>query len=450
MINSLVDALMQRCRPSAENRLIQVSEGRVQSLTPAELWKQSLEKRYFMRSYGMRPGDLWLDHSQGLEQMINLIACLQGSFHYTAGPLPFYQDRKLQTLRVFSQKHRNSTLTCKEIEIPASLQCDDEFSLIVPTRGTLTGQSLPVRLDCLKILHQLETHASAMSLKANARRLITLPGTHSFGLILERLFGLYCGQSLLFVLPTPMHPRSLMRTLDEHSIDCMALVPELMELLLAYVQKHPDLGTSLRGLSLHSGAQVRTREELSRMREQVKEFHWSYGLTECGPGVLLNGKPIGCLIRLEPRSDAQLGPSAGVDELWVATPSLGCFPGRLSKSRDGFFPTGDLVRRHSDQSLEVLGRAEDLIQSSSGAWLDCRAIESELQREYALAGAHLSRLPGSDALRLSLITYEGDVQLALASEASLKQRLGELLSQDIQIARQDLKEWTDTWTARHK
>ncbi len=447
MINALVDALMQRCRANPSPNLIQVSEGQGQRLSAQELWKRALEKRYYMRSFGMRPGDMWLDESFGIEQMINLLACIQGSFHYTAQQVPFYQDRKLQSIRVFSQKNRNSALLCRTLDLPASLKFDEEFSLIVPTRGLHSGQSMPVRLDSHKILHQLETHTIAMNLRPHSRRLITLPGTHSFGLILERLLGLYAGQDLIFLMPPRLHPRSLLQTIEEEDIDFIACVPEVLKLLLAFEDRHPEALTVLAPVSIHSGTAPWSLVERERLSQRVQHFFWSYGLTECGPGVLLNGKPIGCLIRLQAAQDLPASHTQ-FEELWVATPSLGSFPGRLSRSVDGFYPTGDLALRLADKRIDVIGRSEDLFLRTSQQWIDRRDIEQQLQKDYQLAAAHISLNSQGDALSLYLVGHDGQSINLQTSTDELEKKLTELFHKPIDIRYQDMNHWTAAWAKR--
>jgi O-succinylbenzoic acid--CoA ligase len=93
----------------------------------------------------------------------------------------------------------------------------------------------------------------------------------------------------------------------------------------------------------------------------------TYGMTETGSGVVYDGIPLtGVEIGIRPHgpeTDADLG------EIWVRAPMLlrcyrnGRDPNSDVDPRDpqGWFPTGDLGRFHSDGRLIVKGRAGDLI-----------------------------------------------------------------------------------------
>ncbi len=406
-------------------------------LSASALWNRSLEKRHLLRRMGLRPGDIWLDKGRGSQQLINFLACLSGDFIFCPHRLPEAQGDSLQKVQVAwdaaeanAQGSTPGSIEREKIQISSRLLTDQEFAVFLHTSGTSRGTVRTVKLTASMIRHQLKEHSSIFGLKADTNRLVFLPGFHSFGLILDRLLGLYAGQNLIFYPDQFFHPRLLLSLVRDFQIDWIALVPRTLQLLDQYLKRSPCDPSLLGQLHIHSGGAYLDPAQRTLWHKRLGSFWWGYGLTECGPGVMINGRPIGCSVRLVPVKESSL--QERVCEIWVKSPSMGSWQDERKgvesnlheDLRDkGYYPTGDLGWQTDDGLIEVIGRRGESFKSTTGQWTHLREVESHLVKDLGLEAAHLCLGSSGKGFQLRILVNEDVAGRLQQVSTAIKNRL---------------------------
>jgi 2,3-dihydroxybenzoate-AMP ligase len=209
--------------------------------------------------------------------------------------------------------------------------------------------------------------------------LVSLPAGHNFPLACPGILGTFLAGGRVVMLPSP-EPGQALRTIDDEGVTATAVVPAVAQRWMDHRQEHPgehDLG-SLRLLQV-GGA--RLADELARQVRPVlgAQLQQVFGMAEG----LLN------YTRLDDPDDvvcrSQGRPMCPDDEVLVVdigdNPVPDGEPGSLltrgpytprgyfraeeqnarSFTADGWFRSGDIVRRRPDGNLVVEGRDKDMI-----------------------------------------------------------------------------------------
>jgi len=375
---SLLEAFQQRLKGAAFPCLVQVHRGEETILSASALWISALKKKHALRAAGMRPGDIWLQEKGGTDAWIHFFACLQGGFIFCPLALHDSGHAPLVSRKVWSDQ--GST----EVRLSSELAGEPGFALLLHTSGTSSGRPRCVRLESAGILHQLQKHQDALQIPAESNRWLNLPWFHSFGFILDGLLGLYAGQYLYMFQEPALHPRLVLDTIQRYEINWLAAVPRSLQLILQYSERHPTALSILQNLHVHSGGAWLDEDRRRDLSQCLRAFYWGYGLTECGPGVLLNGHPIGCEVKLKPSEKIQQ------HELWVRGPSIGRWASDTRDFVDGWLATGDLAVETAPHTFDVIGRAHDCFKTSAGVWIHLREIELMIAGTMSLLGVHIS------------------------------------------------------------
>ncbi len=436
-LDPLLLAFKDRLKDAAFPCLIRIAGSNEEVLSASSLWISALNKRHQMRAQGMRPGDLWLQTEGGLDGWINFFACLLGGFLFCPKIMPSFETADSVRHRAFFSEQTAGLILHRDIHLSKTLLGEPGFAVLLHTSGTSTGQPRTIRLESSMILHQLDTHSQILGIEAESNRLLILPWFHSFGLILDGLLGLYSRQYLYCLPEMPMHPRRLMDALQLLHIDWLAAVPRTLQLLQTYIESHPQYASQLRSLKIHSGGAFMAQEQRLHFGKIFASFWWGYGLTECGPGVLLNGRPVGCEVKAMPSL------VDGSTELWVRSPSLGHWQGREQELKDSWYPSGDLVRVAADNEYEVLGRKHDSFKTSSGLWIHLRELERNMEQSFKLAGVHISLQENGSFFLLRILLLAQNRQAEPDLKTRILHKLSHILPLPIKIfaSRADPEVW---------
>jgi long-chain acyl-CoA synthetase len=252
-------------------------------------------------------------------------------------------------------------------------RADDDLAALLYTGGT-TGRAKGVMLSHANLWHAGRSAHDAGYLPEIRRGLNTLPLSHSYGLLVTAV-GLHAQQRNVTVLMRWFEPQRFLELAQEHRIQISAVVPSMLQLLLAQPFEDYDL-SDLRFLV--SGAAPLAPEVIARLRERLPrlEVREGYGLTETSGLVSSNppgqvklgtvGPPVpGCEVRVV--ADDQREVAAGeVGELCCRSPFVmqGYWrdPELTDEAmRGGWFHTGDLGSVDGDGYLTIVDRKKDLI-----------------------------------------------------------------------------------------
>lgn len=256
------------------------------------------------------------------------------------------------------------------------------------------------------LIEQVQNHANYLRALTCNQRFQLLPFYHAFGLILDVAVGLELNQKIEFVEHDELRSGSWVGRISQDHWD-MALTPRLAH--LASLKKQ----ASVQGMLHIGGARLSyaLRQKLSSYFEHLVE---GYGLTECGPGVLMNSKPLGCQVRLQPIE-------SGYGLLQVQSSTMGHWQGKRAELVQGWFNTQDLATMRSDGSYEVIGRCGRHIKHHDGRWILLDSLEDMLEKRYGLISMSI-HLDYSGALKVRMI--ESDAYLWPAIERQLQQQFG--------------------------
>jgi acyl-CoA synthetase (AMP-forming)/AMP-acid ligase II len=257
-----------------------------------------------------------------------------------------------------------------------------------PTTGTVTSVGTAGTVNGLTLtggpitgsgtINQLISHTKKLELNRGDSRLCVLPHSHAFGLVLDLLLGTYARQSLYLFSKGALSSRILLQAVLEREIRHLAVVPRMLELLLCFAREQGK-EESLKGITIHTGGATISHALRVNARARVDALVLGYGLTECGPGVLIDGDPVGCAVKL---SDVGLeSTNVGFSELLVKTESKGVYTGVDNVTSDGFVRTGDLARLR-DGRFEILGRSGELLKTTSGTWISNGELESLVSKRF--------------------------------------------------------------------
>jgi long-chain acyl-CoA synthetase len=250
---------------------------------------------------------------------------------------------------------------------------DEELAALLYTGGT-TGRAKGVMLSHEAIWRAGKAGHDASYVPGINRSLVTLPLSHSYGLLVTAA-GLHAVEAPTTALLRWFDPLAFLTLVDEHELQASALVPSMVQALLAAPLEDYDLG-SLR--QLVCGAAPLAPESIRAVAERLPqvELREGYGLTETSALVSTNppgavrpgsvGKPVaGVELRVANEGDEELSPGE-VGEICCRMPftMLGYWrdPAQTADVlRGGWLHTGDMGYVDEDGYLFIVDRKKDLI-----------------------------------------------------------------------------------------
>jgi long-chain acyl-CoA synthetase len=317
----------------------------------------------------------------------------------------------------------------------------DDLCEIAFTSGT-TGVPKGVMLTHGNLLAEVAALHVAFPLRPEYRALSILPLSHAFELTIGLLLAFTCGVRVTYV--PRVNAVTIGRAMREDKITCLAIVPELLRLMLAGMERrareqgkarqwelahrlaprlpvrlrrllfrpvHRQLGGHLQffgvgGAPLH----VPVAEAWERMGIAVFE---GYGLTETSAAAAINNwevKRLGSVGKPVPGVEIKIGDE---NEILIrgatVTPGYYNNPDLTAQSfTDGWFRTGDIGYFDADGFLHISGRAVYKIVLPDGRNVYPEDVERALNqhplvRDSCVVGVER---PGGEAVHAVLLTAE--------------------------------------------
>ncbi|MGH2809181.1 MAG: class I adenylate-forming enzyme family protein [Actinomycetota bacterium] len=252
----------------------------------------------------------------------------------------------------------------------------DDLAALLYTGGT-TGASKGVMLSHNNLEWTARTAAEAAEIEPDEVSLSALPLSHSFGLHVSIAGSLLRSKGILMRW---FDPNGMLDLIEEFGVQRMAVVPTMLQMLLATGIEGRDLSSLT---SITSGAAGLPNEVLRAWEEKVPNcpLVQGYGLSETSPTVSVQrassardgtraigsvGKVIdGCSVRIADEDDKEL-PTGEVGEITIKGPNVMLGYWRNTEAtaeaiKNGWFHSGDMGNLDADGNLYIVERKKDLI-----------------------------------------------------------------------------------------
>ena len=281
---------------------------------------------------------------------------------------------------------------------PIVERADDELAALLYTGGT-TGRAKGVMLSHANLWFSGEAVQKASSVPGLNRGLMTLPLSHSYG-ILVTIGGMHSPESPVTALLRWFDPRGFLEMIAEHRLQTSAVVPSMLHLLLEQPLEEFDLGSLVYVGCGAAPLAPQTAAEIERRIPGVT-VRQGYGLTETAALIATNpaghekpgsvGVPIpGAEVRITDDEDRAL-PIGEIGEICCRSPAVmrGYWrsPDATAETiRDGWLHTGDVGYLDEEGYLFIVDRKKDVI-IRGGFNVYPRDVEDALLSHPLVAGA---------------------------------------------------------------
>jgi long-chain acyl-CoA synthetase len=307
----------------------------------------------------------------------------------------------------------------------------DDPAALLYTGGT-TGRSKGVLLSHENLWFAGKAGHEAGHLPEITRGLLALPLSHAFGLLVT-VVGLHAEERGQTVLMRWFDPTLWLELAQEHRAQITAVVPSMLQLLLAHPLEDYDLFELRYVVSGGAPLSPEVAQELIRRLPHV-EVREGYGLTESS--ALVTSTPpgesrLGSVGKAVPGIEVRIEGDDEVGEICVRSPSVmlgywGQPEATEEVIEDGWLRTGDLGYLDDDGYLYVVDRKKDLI-IRGGFNVFPRDVEDALLEHPAVAAAGVVGRPdeahGEEVVAFVELRRGEDVQ-ADDLVAWSKQRIG--------------------------
>jgi long-chain acyl-CoA synthetase len=257
--------------------------------------------------------------------------------------------------------------------LPIVARDDDDLAALLYTGGT-TGRAKGVMLSHANLYFSGQAVQRASHVAGIARSLMTLPLSHSYGMLVT-ISAMHSPERPVTVLLRWFDPAAFLELVERQRVETSAVVPSMIHLLLAQPLERHDLSSLV---YLGCGAAPlapRAAEEIERRIPSVT-VRQGYGLTETAALISTNpaghekpgsvGLPIpGAEVRIVDDQDVAL-PVGEAGEICCRSPAVmrgywGAPEATAQAVRDGWLHTGDIGYLDDDGYLFIVDRKKDLI-----------------------------------------------------------------------------------------
>jgi long-chain acyl-CoA synthetase len=256
---------------------------------------------------------------------------------------------------------------------PIVARADDDLAALLYTGGT-TGRAKGVMLSHANLYFSGHAAYEAAHIPGINRALTTLPLSHAYGLLVT-IAAMHHSEPGINVLLRWFDPTAFLQLIGEHHLQQSAVVPTMLQILLAAPLDQYDL-TSLRQLSSGGAPLAPEVEHEFCRRVPSVSIRQGYGLTESAALISTNpagaekagsvGRPVPGT-ELEIRDDdGNVRPAGEPGEVCARSPGImqGYWhaPEATAEAlRGGWLHTGDIGYLDDDGFLYIVDRKKDLI-----------------------------------------------------------------------------------------
>ena len=349
--------------------------------------------------------------------MAEILLRVEPGYFVGAGPCPFESPfiyRELDDI----------DLDVDEDEPPAVTVAEEDPLLMLFTSGS-TGTPKGVLLHAGMLMANIRFTIDAGVLLPGEISIVNTPFFHTGGYNVFCLPLLSIGGTL--ILFEGFDPGGVLEAIREEGVSVFWAVPTMFQA----IYDHPDFAkTDFSNIRFFlSGGAPLSLHLIQAYHKQGVPFKQGFGLTEVGPNCFLHetrdsfqrpdsiGKPMAhSRVKVVDRDGREVGPDQ-VGELLIAGPHVckGYWRDeeRFRESlRDGFFATGDLVRRDSEGFFYVVGRLKDMY-ISGGENVYPGEVEKQLVAHPEISQAVVVSVPDPKWTEVGFAFFAGNRNLTL-------------------------------------
>ena len=331
-----------------------------QILSASNIYTMVLSRIKVLRRAGFGKSMVLMAIPDDMYCIVDLLACcfLEGTY---------FPVNKMTLTKVIDQEFypvEYSKISNDEFILKSSPSWHNElklYPLMLATSGSVKQKLVSYHEE--GILFQLRAHQKAFKKYNFEHKLSVLPKFHCFGMVLDLLLGLWMRQYITF-LPGNFSSKDLKRVLENYEIDLITCVPRQVDALIFHAQNDPNIFEKLSNLYIfYGGAPLKTTNGIS-IKDFFKGAIEGYGLSEAGPGVLINGKPL-----------EGINLTLNGTQLEIVSPSIADFEFKESEhllTQDCF--------KYAKEYL-FLGRIGDKIKNSRGTFETKLEVEKKISQK---------------------------------------------------------------------
>jgi acyl-CoA synthetase (AMP-forming)/AMP-acid ligase II len=292
----------------------------------------------------------------------SLVVCDRASL----GRIP----QEMESCDIATLAQAESSRTSAQASLPPSGGRDDDTALVLFTSGS-TGRPKGVLLTHAGMLWALRTRLDTGSMRARDRALVAAPLAHMNGLV-NTLLAYYAGAECLLL--KRFEVRQYVRAIDRFAPTSLGAVPTMMAMLARECPREArgaNRWPSVQKVMLGSApCTEKLYDEVCSLFPSAR-VALGYGTTETGPLVFgpdaSGGLPMPRMSvgKALPSVETRLEGGGDAGELFVRSPAMS--RGYLKRPeataerfRDGWYRTGDLMRRDANGFHFFCGRVDDM------------------------------------------------------------------------------------------
>ena len=362
-------------KENSEPVLIDLVNGEENILSAANIYTSVLSRIKDLKRKGFGTHDILLSEPTNFSAFIDFMACTYlGASYFPVNKLTKEKVLNQEFFECEIRKMDHDTFLKGDLSWQKS---EKHYPLLIATSGTKKQKVVSYHEEGL--LYQLEEHAKIFEKYPHEHKLSMLPKFHCFGFVLDLLLGIYMKKYITFIDPNKNF-KNIIQVIKEYEIDFISLVPKQVDLLMDIIDKSSNNKNILSDINLFYGGAPLSKYQLDNTSKVFKNIIEGYGLSEAGPGVMIEGKPLrGINLKIENNL------------LQIYSPSVADFADKEFLAP--FISTKDYFQI-KDGRYYFQGRSGELIKNSKGVFEHLSEVQTKIYKKFLREVVFVNRKTG--------------------------------------------------------